>query len=295
MGGHHHHHRLRIDRQHLGQPRQALAAVVGAGAEIHVQQQHIEDMPAGQRRQLAGVVQGLHGGEMALQQQPGGMEDVFIIIHHQDAGVAGRGRFGHVFASGQVSGFVYASGQAASADVLLSMLKSNGLILACPLRYKVHDYATITFRLQTHAGPGQQACPANLGQRPWRHGPCHRQKAALAPLRHLRRGWRSWSCGVGVLGAAGRGRQCLSRAGQPADHRHGQPGPVRGLHRGARRGGALHHRLSHHRPGRHGQTGAGRGRRDGQKRPAADHPVQPGAAAAGRRPAAHLRADPLQV
>ncbi len=47
MGGDHHHHRLRVDGQNLGQTRQSLAAVVGAGAEIHVQQQHVETMPAG--------------------------------------------------------------------------------------------------------------------------------------------------------------------------------------------------------------------------------------------------------
>ena len=76
-------------------------------------------------------------------------------------------------------------------------------------------------------------------------------------------------------------------------HRHGRA--LRGLHRGARHRGAVHHRLSDYRPGRHGEAGAGGGRRDGQERAEIDHPVQPGAAAPGRGSADHLRADALQV
>jgi hypothetical protein len=33
----------------------------------------------------------LDGGEVALQQQPGGMKNILIVIHHQDAAVEGKG------------------------------------------------------------------------------------------------------------------------------------------------------------------------------------------------------------
>ena len=33
------------------------------------------------------IAQGLDAGEMALQQQPGGLQNVLIVVDHQDAGV----------------------------------------------------------------------------------------------------------------------------------------------------------------------------------------------------------------
>ena len=114
MGSHHHHHSLRIDRQDLGKTSQPFAAVVGTRAEIHVQQQHIKTVPPGQCRQLRGIAQRLYRSEVALQKKPCRMKNVFIIIHHQDAGIGQAGRLDHVFIIGQVSGFVYVPGQCCS-------------------------------------------------------------------------------------------------------------------------------------------------------------------------------------
>ena len=36
---------------------------------------------------MGGVAKGLDGSEMAFQQQAGGLQDVFVIIHHKDAGI----------------------------------------------------------------------------------------------------------------------------------------------------------------------------------------------------------------
>jgi len=45
-----------------------------------------------------------------LQQQAGGLQDVFIIVHHQDTGV-GRSHESSLFGNGQVSAEVYADGR----------------------------------------------------------------------------------------------------------------------------------------------------------------------------------------
>jgi hypothetical protein len=77
---------------------------------------------------------------MALKKKAGGMENVLIVIHHQDAGVRGRSSWVHVFACGQVSGFVYASGQEGS-NPICKYLNLLALTLAQPLRYKVSCHA----------------------------------------------------------------------------------------------------------------------------------------------------------
>jgi predicted acetyltransferase len=47
---------------------------------------------------------------MPLQQQAGGLQDIFVVVHHQNAGVGGSHRIS-LFGNGQVSAEVYADGQ----------------------------------------------------------------------------------------------------------------------------------------------------------------------------------------
>ena len=94
MGGDHHHHSLGIDLQHFGQPAEAFRAAVGAGREIHVQQQNVEHAPARQACQMGRIAQGLHAGEVAFQQQAGGLQHILIVVGDQDSGIEGRHR-GH--------------------------------------------------------------------------------------------------------------------------------------------------------------------------------------------------------
>ena len=80
------------------------APLSAPAVEVHVQQQDIEGAAfAGQGRQLRWIIQRLYPGKVPLQQQPGGMQDVFIVVHHKDARVEWKGRQGHVFEIGQVS------------------------------------------------------------------------------------------------------------------------------------------------------------------------------------------------
>jgi hypothetical protein len=54
--------------------------LIGAGREVHVEQQYVESLFPHQRQQPAGIAQSLHGGEVLLQQQSGGIEYVLIVI-----------------------------------------------------------------------------------------------------------------------------------------------------------------------------------------------------------------------
>ena len=90
MGGDHHHHRLRVALQYLAEPAEALGGVGGAAAEIGVEQDDVGKLGLHRRHRLLWRLEGGDLGEQVAQQQPGGEQDVRIVVDDDAAREAPR-------------------------------------------------------------------------------------------------------------------------------------------------------------------------------------------------------------
>ncbi len=80
MGGDHHHHRLRVLRQYLAEPVEALGGVGRAPAEIRVEQDDVGAISLDRRHRLFGGLEGGHVFEDVAEQEAGGQQYVLIVV-----------------------------------------------------------------------------------------------------------------------------------------------------------------------------------------------------------------------